>query len=406
MTEIHDNELGNALRDLDVPEHRPDFEASLERQLRRRPNRRTWALAAAATLAAAAIVALVVPRGSDVASAAQVRDAIADALASAGRVSGVFVNREAGGENRWSFVLDSSGSFRITGLGKNNPTDLAYDSKTNVESWSDLGLFVRRTGLAPGWPDSSAAGWVVQRGLGSVVAALAASPDADVEEVDYAGRAAWQLRTPTGNPGEERVITVDKGTGIPVRDARLRNGRPAGEWRIEQLQVDNDPAGMSFTLQRKPDQQPTAYDMGFRRASPDEIAGMVGYDVSVPSWVPDGYELDETAFARSSRPTGDEQHQNPPSRNVVSLRYRRGLDELVITTRATGPDPSRWGDPVVGSSVRAAPPKRIDFGSPAWLVVDPNSVPHIWAVRGPYVVTIAGNVDSDELLRIADSMRR
>jgi len=40
--------------------------------------------------------------------------------------------------------------------------------------------------------------------------------------------------------------------------------------------------------------------------------------------------------------------------------------QLVITTRATGPDPSRWGDPVVGSSVRAAPPKRIDFGSPAW----------------------------------------
>jgi len=62
---------------------------------------------------------------------------------------------------------------------------------------------------------------------------------------------------------------------------------------------------------------------------------------------------------------------------------------------------------VIGSSVRANPPERIDLlGNPAWLVIDPNSVPHIWAIQGQHVVTIAGNLDRDELLRVAQSLAR
>jgi hypothetical protein len=409
MTEIRDRELRRALRDLDVPDHRPDFDAELRRRLLEpRPRSRRWMLAAAAVLAliAASVTALLLPKGSGVASAAQVREAISDAFASAGTVSGVFVNREQanGRANRWRFVLSSSGSFRITGLG-GNPTDLAYDSDANVEYWSDLGLFTRRTGLAPGWPDAAAAGWVVQRGLGSVVAALAASGDTKVEEIDHEGRSAWLLRTPTGNPGELRLITVDRKTGIPVRDERMINGRFAREWRIEQLKVDKPVSDETFRLERSPSQQLTAYDMGFRPAGDDAVR-------LTPEWLPSGFKRDAVAVARSSRPTGGEQHRNPPSRDVVSARYRRGLDEIVITTRLTGPDPSAWADPVLGSSVRARAPERIMFSAGALkgregeLLIDPNSVPHVWAIAGPLVVTIAGNVDRDELVRIAESLRR
>ena len=38
-------------------------------------------------------------------------------------------------------------------------------------------------------------------------------------------------------------------------------------------------------------------------------------------------------------------------------------------------------------------------------MIDPNSVPHIWAIDGPLVLTIAGNVDGDELQRIAQSLQ-
>jgi hypothetical protein len=237
---------------------------------------------------------------------------------------------------------------------------------------------------------------------------LSADPEAAVEEVEYGGRPAWRLRTPTGNPGEEREITVDRGTGIPVRDRQLRDGRFAGEWRIEGLRVD---AGRdeSFRLKPRKGQEQARYDMGFQRISLERAARVVGYKPLVPAWLPPGFELGEVAVARASRPTGDEQNQNPESRMVVSQRYARGLDQIVVTTRLTGPDPSRWGDPVIGSSVRARPPVRLRFVEgplrDAVLVIDPNSVPHIWAIAGQLVVTIAGNADGDELTRIAESLR-
>jgi hypothetical protein len=411
MTEHHDRDLGAALRGLDLPEHRPEFAAELERRLRHRRIRpRVWALVAAAALAAiaTAVAVLAFPGESNVASAAEVREAVSDGMGSAGSVSGVFVNREqANAENRWRFVLDESGSFRIEGLGPNNPTVLAYDSKSNVETWSDLGIFTRRTGLAPGIPDSAPASWVVQRGLGAVVAALLAAPDADVEEITYSGRAAWRLRAPTGNAGEEQLITVDRKTGIPIRDERLRNGRFAGEWRIDDLQVSSAGATAVFRLRPKADQQQTTSDMGFRRVRPAAVEGAAGYEPLLPTWVPDGYRLAEVAVASSSRPTGSEQRQNPESRKVVSLRYDRGLDQLVVTTRRTGSDPSRWADPVTGSSLQVRRPDGVSLaGHQGRLVIDPNSVPHVWAVAGPLVVTIAGNVTGAELRRIAASMQR
>ena len=439
MTEIRDHELGAALRELDVPERGADFDAALRRRLEERPpRRRTWALAAAAAVAVlvAAALALFVPRGSDVASAAQVREAISQALGSAHTITGVFVNREqaGSGETRWRFEFRSSGSFRITGLGKNNPTDLEYDPGLNVEAYSDIGLFVWRVGLAPGWPDAAPAGWVLRRDLGSVVGALAADPDAAVEEVRYRGRPAWMLRTPTGNPGEEREITVDRATGIPVRDRRLRAGRFAGEWRIDGLRID---AGRTevFKLQPRKGQRQTTYDMGFRRMSVERAADVVGYQPLVPAWLPDGFELGDVGVARTSRPTGSEQHRNPQSRNVVSLRYQRGLDHIVVTTRlaytrrtaspsirrqapaplspSVAPEPvifNRWTDPVMGSSVRTRAPEPVIFKSGALqdveghVVIDPNSVPHIWAITKDLVVTIAGNADRAELLRIAESL--
>jgi hypothetical protein len=411
MNELHDRELGAALRELEVPEHRPGFEPELRRRLER-PRRQAWLIpvAAAITVILAAVVALALPRGSGVASAAEVRRAISAALGSAHTISGVFVNREqaGGGENRWRFEFRSSGSFRITGLGRNNPTDLEYDPGLNAEAYSDAGLFVWRVGLAPGWPDAAPAGWVLRRDLGSVVAALSADPDAEVEEVEYGGRPAWILRTPTGNAGEEREITVDRETGIPLRDRRFRAGRFAGEWRIEGLRVD---AGRQETFRLRPrkDQQQTRYDMGFQRTSLERAATVVGYEPLVPGWVPAGFELGDVAVARAARPTGGEAHQNPESRMVVSLRYQRGLDQVVVTTRLTGPDASRWNDPVIGSSVRARPPVslRLVKGAlrDAVLVIDPNSVPHIWAIAGPLVVTIAGNLGSDDLVRIAESLQ-
>jgi hypothetical protein len=136
----------------------------------------------------------------------------------------------------------------------------------------------------------------------------------------------------------------------------------------------------------------------------------VGRAPLVPSWVPAGFDRLEVAVAKRSRPTGDEQRRNPPSKDVISIRYRRGLDELVVTSRLTGADPSAWGDPVLGSSPMGRRPQPVEFeqgalaGREGELVIDANSVPHVWAVAGPLVVTVAGNLDREELIRVAESL--
>ena len=208
-------------------------------------------------------------------------------------------------------------------------------------------------------------------------------------EIQYRQRPAWQVRVPTGNPGEERLIVVDRETGIPVRSALFRNGVAGAEWRIDQLRV-NGPADESFRQTPSSGQTPMRYDMGFRRVELEDVADRVGYRALVPEWLPDGFERGEVAVADRARPTGGEAHRNPESREVVSLRYRRGLDELVVTTRRAIPAPSAWQDPVLGSAPMGRAPERVTFrdgaleGRAGEVVVDANSVPHVWALAGPW----------------------
>jgi hypothetical protein len=408
--------LAEELERLPVPEHSEEFFPSLRTRLEHRPPR-TWQLgrlpyvgaAAAAAAAAIAFAVADLTGGAERASAAEVRNAVAHALSSADRLGGVLAVREhaSGGELRWRFLLEANGDFRAEAL----PTGpvWAYDAAENVERNSDEGLFTVRSGIAPGPPDSTSSDWMIQRGLGAVVRALDAAGDASVREVEYRGRPAWVLVTHTQNEGEIREIVVDRHTGVPVRDVRTFRGTRS-EWRIDDLQVGYASTdGPAFRLKRRPDQQLTRYDHGFRRSTLVEAAGAVGYEPLVPAWLPAGYERAEVAVARSSRPTGNEQHQNPPSRDVVSVAYRRGLDEIVVTTRRVGRDRSAWSDPVaIGDPSR--PPARTTLSAGALagvsveIAVDPNSVPHLWGMTPELVVTVAGDVTRDELVRVAESL--
>lgn len=67
-------------------------------------------------------------------------------------------------------------------------------------------------------------------------------------------------------------------------------------------------------------------DGGFRRLALNRVAGIVGYSPLLPTRLPDGSTLSEVAVARPPALTGGE-GANPPSRGVVSLSYRRGLDQ-------------------------------------------------------------------------------
>jgi hypothetical protein len=451
--EARDEVLGAAIRELEVPEHRPGFHAAVEARLRgeavarvpsppagrhRRPRQPVlrpgpwaWGLSAAAVIALAVLVVTSTLPGTRprVATAAEVRRTVARAWAQADSVSGELVWRGGevfdGGTSRWSFILTASGDFRLDDLIRDG--SVVYDAQRGVErnigpSESIPGSGVlfssERSGLPPGPPDQGPIPYTsLQRGLGSVVRALASGGGGTVSETTYEARPAWLLDTdiranllvPELSPNHLRV-TVDQETGLPVRVIATHDDRFMWESRIEDAKVNEPLAEDAFRLDFPPGAEVFREDLGFRRISLDEIEGIVGYDPLVPSWLPEGYELAEITASRKPSFTGGEA-ANPPVGDVVSLSYRRGLDQFIVTTRPVGPDPSLWSDPLPSGEGYPDEPERVTVRSGALagetgeLLIDPLAIPHVWVKTDRLVVTVSGDLTRDELLRVAESLR-
>jgi hypothetical protein len=433
-----DLELGAALRRLDVPDHAPSFFAELECRLRREtpraPRRRArlrWGLrlAAAAAVVAAGVAVFGLPvvertpsiAGPQVASAAVVKERVRASLGSLRSLSGVIVadGAQRGEPRRWRFALDAAGDFRLDGP---SPGEwIAYDAGSGVarsaQRSASLGgdtlFYAERTGIAPGAPDQGPPTWLLPDELGAYVRALLAAGDARVHEIAYEGRPAWRVDVATlpsavvpALSGDRLEVTVDRRTGIPVHVVESKRGAVLHELRIERLSVDG--ALPDFQPSFPPGAEVMQSDDGFRRVALGDVALAVGDAPLVPARVPDGFRLAEVAVAAEAAPTGAGR-ANPPSRNVVSLAYRRGLDRVVVTTRQAGD--GRWTDPFASDAgfVDHAEPVAIDAGALAGavgqVVLTPHGVPHVWALDDGLVVTVAGDLSRAELVAVAGSLR-
>jgi hypothetical protein len=453
-THYRDEELGAALRELDVPAHRPGFEAGLRRRLAEvrpaplataRRSRRRWGIRVAAVAAVAAIVILAVgiprtdrtPRiaGPEVATAAEIQAQVRVALASMRNLSGTVVSDgpEKGDVRRWRFTLDADGDFRLAG-----PTEgevISYDASTgtvrSAQRSASLGggplFYAVHQGVPPGPPDLGAPTWIIPEEFGAFVRALLAADDPRVREIAYQGRPAWRLDIDVlpnavvpDFSGDRLEITVDRETVVPVRVLETNNGGFRREIRIENLSVNTDLPPDTFRLAFPPGAEVARIDDGFRRADLREVSGIVGYPPLVPASVPDGYELAEVSVATEATPTGAEA-ANPPSRMVVSLSYRRGLDQFLVTTRLThAPAPGEselppaklWSDPLATGEGYVDKGKQLTItrgaleGQQAELVVVPRGIPHLWALTNKLVVTVGGDLSRAELVQVTDSLTR
>lgn len=425
-----DDHLGAALRELEVPEHRPAFNAllqhRLERELRardaeRRRARTRWGLRLAAVAVAGTLAAVGLPRladGPEVATAAEVQAQVRNALATMQSLSGVLVDDGA----RWRFALTAEGDLWLAGPGQGEA--IAYDAEAGIvrsaQRSASLGggplFYAERRGVAPGLPDSGAPALILPRGLGAYVRALLAADDPRVRDIVHDGRPAWRVDVETVPnaivpefSGDSLEITVDRETGMPVQVVERKGDAILRTVRVQGMRVDAElPAG-TFRPAFPEGAEVMRSDDGFRRVELAEAAGVVGYDPLVPAWVPEGYELAEVAVARQAGPTGTEAG-NPPSRMVVSLSYRRGLDQFLVTTRLARPGET-WDDPLATGEgfVDEPEPVRIAAGAlrgvETELVLAPRGIPHVWARTGSLVVTVGGDLSRDELVRVAESLR-
>ena len=444
-----DVELGTALRQLEVPEHGPEFFSRLLERLEaevqdtapsraaRRPSRRRpprfLGLVAAVLVIVLGLSWLALPGGRGpalgpgVATATEIQARVAQAFSSLRTLRG-----EASieypyvpGTVRSSFVITSAGDFRVVGITRREGA--SYNAATGLYRSYQVAASGRVVatefrGAAPGPPDHSPSPSLLERSVGSLVRAfLAADIDRPVQHIDYEGRPAWRVVVPVSinlasgpdgappGPVGEIDVTVDRQTGFPVRTITSSRGAVSSVVRLSDLHVDAPDTLTRLDVAFPPGTLPVAgVDLGFRRVPLVDVASTVGYAPLVPKTVPDGFRLAEVALADDAPATGS---GNPRSVRVVSLAYQRGFDRLVVTTRATGGDPSRWSDPVGrGSGPGMAPPEPVTLeggaldGVGAQVVLRAQDVPHAWAVTDRLVVTVAGDLSKAELVDVMQSL--
>jgi hypothetical protein len=400
-------------------------------------------VATVAVVAAIVLVAIGIPRtertpriaGPEIATAAAIKARVQAALATMRNLTGVLVydGPEKGDERRWRFTLSAAGDFIL--IGPTERETITYDASAGVarsaQRSASMGgntlFYAVRRGVAPGPPDQGPPTWIIPEEFGAFVRALLAAEDPRVREIVYDGRSAWRLDIETVPnaivpefSGDGFEITVDRKSGVPVRVLETKNGAFLREFRIRNLVVNADLAPDAFHLTFPAGAEEMRSDDGFRRVRLGDVARIVGYAPLVPARVPDGYELAEVAVAKQSAPTGSEA-ANPSSRMVVSLSYRRGLDQFLVTTRlarvpAEGepalPLEKLWGDPLATGEGFIDDGEQVTVhrgalqGQEAELVLVPRGIPHLWALTDELVVTVGGDLSRDELLRVTESLRR
>jgi hypothetical protein len=454
MKTVRDERVGAALRQLETPEHRPSFHAELERLLaaeaaERRPVRRSrprprlrWGLRVAivAVVAALAVVVVDLLRSGDApgpgigvqqATAAEIQAQVRSVFAGLQTVSGEFVAEGESYENaygwesrRWRFVLAENGDFGLTGVG--HEENLSYNARRGVRrtlnpseslDTDDLFAHVAR-GIAPGPPDAYPPESILQKDYAALVRAFLAAEDPRVVVTEYAGRPAWRLDVPVQvnrfipeYSGDEFSIWVDQETGIPVQIVELKNGRPRNELRLEQVEVDA-PGARVRPVRFPPGMEVTRSNEGFRRTSLDGVQPIVGYAPLVPAWLPEGFELAEVAAGPGEVGITGVEGSNPPSTDVVSLSFRRGFDQILVTTRLRNVPgyPQEWSDPLATGEGFVDRSEQVELGRGALsgveanVLVVPRNTPHLWAQTDDLVVTVSGNLGREELIRVAESL--
>jgi hypothetical protein len=356
------------------------------------------------------------------------RTLIASSLATTTSLRGILVAAEADSqgalrEMRWNVASTAAGDFRLIG---NNSTSegslrtdaVAYSAQDGVEkTYSREGggepVAVERSGLAAGPPDAGPSDWILQSDFAVLVAIVMAADDPEIAETTYEGRPVWTLLAAAdpeqlpGGIGSHVEVTADQATGFPVSARVLLDGEVVREYRLEELELDQPLTRGQFNMTFPEDVEASATDYGFDRVA--DPSSVVGYEPLEPGWLPDGFVLALTAVAAEAAATGADS-SNPTSLSVTSSVYRRGFDEIVVSTRSLGDDPSAWTNPFAGLEGFGDDSETVDLeagafaGSEARTSRDDDAVRYLWAVNDTLVVTATGDASVSDLIAVVESL--
>lgn len=323
------------------------------------PRVRPRLLAAAVVLALAAIAVTVVVRGgTEAASAAEVREKIAQGLRLGQSISGEFSvqTRQPSARPRNApgclncmpvvplpsrFVIGADGSYSslTLPLAASTRHDIAYNAQTGVEtSFGDFTdnkgrpIYLRTFNLDPSYREYS-----TEAQLATWVHRALTERNPHVKATDLDGRPAWALSI-TFKPGESGYdafgarldVVVDRETGLVLQVTQY--AYDAGRWTsietLHDLKIGVETSPDDFVVPKPADAIELSHDYGFRRVPPSQATKIVGYRPLLPT-ITLGQPLTDFAVAEISRfPFPG----IPVRRNVVSARYGRGLDTITVSS--------------------------------------------------------------------------
>jgi hypothetical protein len=443
VSDERDGPLGDALRRLPTPAHRPSFFAELEdrlcdewtmpsrtgrmvRSVLRAHGRRALVTATAvAVLVTAGVVAAEARRGAGPAGppAESVLTAPAPAAAPATPVTAgpaappadsgpgavpviTAVRVDASGfdpvHGSWhaTYFVSGDGRYRrveADGAQTVEDTTAGTSQAVTVDGRGRVTV-TSETGSAPGPTDGPDDLSQLQRPLGWTVRALAAAGNPAVTAVSYAGRPAWHFETtvrpsPTepGSPDSLEAV-VDEATALPLQVDGRRLGRLVSRLQVSSIVAEPVLTAADLGLRLPAGvRAPAAVDGGWQRIAPSRTAQAAGFAPWMPGLLPSGFTLSDVAVRMAPRADRDDGVS-------VTVTYRRGIDVLWVTTTV----PPRQGaetDPLA----TGAPGGSQRLGD-VTISIAPGEVPHLFAIRGGQVLTASGGVTGDDLLTLARTL--
>ncbi len=332
-----------------------------------------------------------------------------------------------------SFTFTSRGDYRIEQTSRD--VVYTYDAVKRVAR-----RYVLRDGealyseVARDLPDPGpffspwmGASQVLDRSVAAYARAVIAEldPDVPVTPVTYEGRVAWSITVPEplsggGGDGTARIV-VDAESGYPLAVEHWSADGDVRGTRIENVRVGGPVPRTLFALDAEVKDRLLPMSERFRRLTLRQAAALgdratTSFTPYETSWTPDGYRLSGVtgavngAFMGAYRPI----REGDVGSLTVVLTYRRGFDRFCIVSRWRHDNPPGSDDPFDEDSVALteSTPVAISSGSlcgaTAQVVLGLPDWPHLYVSTGSdrrVSVSVAGDLTSEELARIAGSLR-
>lgn len=358
------------------------------------------------------------PPSTAVASPDDVKAGIRRGLASIRTLRAELVARHHGREDRMTLEMTADGFIRTTG-GPLGGLAGVYDPREGV--WYDE-AGRERSGFPPGRPQPIGPDHGVLADPVLLGRHVLDWPHFRVVNTSVDGRAAWaaQWSSPRGSNPDYVAVTIDAQSGVALRAEGFFENQPVYEVQVVALDIDGD---VQISPPPSDGNSGRTVNQGYTRTTMEEAATLAGYQPLIPAWLPPGFFPAEVAFAVQG--SGSTPYTNPDATHTVSAAYRRGLDELVITTRRRGSRP--WISPRQRQEEHLAQPGLGEgfatevFQLHRWELVTIASGAFAgahaertrayygqslyWALSDELHLEVRGDVTVEEMQRIVDSLR-